>query len=162
VPGFLPGGPVGAGVCVRIVGSGRYPLATGADLAGPARKANQHRCAALDERDCQSGKGLDFLAPAHRSTTLFFDLGQHYAPRCGAPYRGWSGNFMAKPLVRRLLRRFGNFEIWWVEYGSLPREQWPTVRYIVSAGDSERTFDRPHEAWAFFRGLTGPRNEDVG
>jgi hypothetical protein len=69
---------------------------------------------------------------------------------------------MAKPLLRRLLRKFGNIEMWWVEYGSIPREQWPTVRHVVSAGDSERTFDRPHEAWTYFRELTGRKNDASG
>jgi hypothetical protein len=63
---------------------------------------------------------------------------------------------MSKPLLRRLLRRFGNIEMWWVEYGGIP-EQWPTVLHVVSAGGSEKTFDRPHEAWKYFRGLTCPQ-----
>ncbi len=96
------------------------------------------------------------------------DLGQRYTAiaRVSCSNAGYApplgGEFMAKPLLRRLLRKFGNIEMWWVEYGSIPREQWPTVRYVVSAGDSERTFDRPHEAWTYFRELTGPKNEASG
>ena len=69
--------------------------------------------------------------------------------------------FMSKPLLRRLLRKFGNIEMWWVEYGGMP-EQWPTVLHVVSASDSEKTFDRPHEAWTYFRRLTCPQNEGTG
>jgi hypothetical protein len=69
---------------------------------------------------------------------------------------------MAKPpLLRKLLRKFGDITMWWVEDGRIPGEKWPPVRYVVSTGDNEKTFDRPHEAWAYFRQLTNVENEDT-
>ena len=68
---------------------------------------------------------------------------------------------MAKPaLLRKLLRKIGNITMWWVEDGRIPGEKWPPVRYVVSAGDNEKTFDRPHEAWAYFQQQTTAENED--
>ena len=49
---------------------------------------------------------------------------------------------MAKPaLLRKLLRKVGDITMWWVEDGRIPGEKWPPARYVVSAGDNEKTFE---------------------
>lgn len=69
---------------------------------------------------------------------------------------------MAKPaLERKLLRNFGEVKMWWVEDGRIPGEKWPTIHYVVSTGDNERTFDRPHEASEYFRQLINAKNGDA-
>jgi hypothetical protein len=36
------------------------------------------------------------------------------------------------------------------------------IHHVVSAGDTERTFERPHEAWEYFRKLTYATGHEPG
>ena len=64
--------------------------------------------------------------------------------------------------IRKLLRKFGDVGIWWVQDGRIPGEKWPMIHHVVSAGDTERTFERPHEAWEYFRKLTYATGHEPG
>src|SRR5215470_4556213 len=63
-------------------------------------------------------------------------------------------------MLRKMLRSLGSVELWQIE-GRKPRQKLRDIHYVVKVGDCDHTFDRPHEAWAYFQQLTGAPNKDT-
>ncbi len=62
----------------------------------------------------------------------------------------------AAPGARKILRKNGSVEMWQSEAAPLPSQRGCVVRYFVSvAGGEIRSFDRPYQAWEYFRRITG-------
>jgi hypothetical protein len=60
------------------------------------------------------------------------------------------------PGARKILRRNGGVEMWQSEAMRLPSQRGRVVRYFVGVvGGDVRSFDRPHQAWEYFRRITG-------
>ena len=60
------------------------------------------------------------------------------------------------PGARKILRRSGSVEMWQSEAMRLPSQRGRLVRYFVGViGGDVRSFDRPHQAWEYFRRITG-------
>ena len=63
--------------------------------------------------------------------------------------------------LRRLLRTLEGVELWHVEDRRKHGQRTLTVQYVVKSGGSEKTFDRPHEAWRHFQQLTNAPDKDT-
>jgi hypothetical protein len=63
--------------------------------------------------------------------------------------------------LRRQLRAFADVELWHIEEPKTHGQRVPNIRYLVTRGGSEVTFNRPHEAWRYFQQLTGMPDKKV-
>jgi hypothetical protein len=62
----------------------------------------------------------------------------------------------AAPGARKILRKSGSVEMWQSEATRLPSQSGRVVRYFVGTASGDvRSFDRPHQAWEYFRRITG-------
>ena len=57
--------------------------------------------------------------------------------------------------LRRLLRAIFGVELWHIEDPNSQAQCVPTIRYLVKRAGTEAVFNRPHEAWRYFKDLTG-------
>jgi len=80
-------------------------------------------------------------------------------PKPVSPDHSRTSNGHAIPL-RKLLRRLNGVDMWHVQEGRIPGQKWPAIRYLVSTADDVKTFERSHEAWAYFQRLTNAPNKN--
>jgi len=53
------------------------------------------------------------------------------------------------------LRTISGVELWHIEDPKGQAQRAPTIRYLVKRAGTEAVFNRPHEAWRYFKDLTG-------